>query len=105
MRGLGLSIVSCAAAMAGLLWSAGAAEASCTMQRQCVLKHRIEYRTQYQRSCDTVNRYEGRMFVPRTYCTNRPVRAPVPVAYQDCSQVRKVCNSLGSLISSGRQRR
>lgn len=99
----------CSAAMLGgiaLFGFAGAtpAEASCSIQRHCVLKQRIEYRTQYRRSCDTVNRYEGRMFVPRTYCTNRPIRSPYPVTYQDCSQTKRVCNSLGSLIGSRNRR-
>lgn len=92
------------AALVGLAAFSSPAEAGCTMQRQCVLKQRIEYRMQQQRSCDTVRRYEGRMFVPRTYCSTRTIRAPYPVAYQDCSQVRRVCSGLDSLIRSNRRR-
>lgn len=88
----------------GLALFPSIAEAGCQMQRQCVLKQRIEYRTQYQRSCDTVRQFEGGVLVPRTFCSSRPIRSSYPVAYQDCSQVQRVCNGLDSLISNKNKR-
>lgn len=77
------------------------AEANCVMQRQCKPAYRHQQQTTYQKQCDTFW-YGGR---PRTTCRTRPVTRLVPVAYQDCSQVRRVCSSLGSLIGSNKKRR
>ncbi len=92
----GLFVVTLAA---GAL-SAGEAEAGCVMQRQCRLAHKYVQQVRYQRDCDT---FRLGNHVQRS-CRTRPVTHRVPVAYQDCSQVRRVCNSVGSLIGSNRRR-
>lgn len=76
------------------------AQAGCTMKPQCVMRSKIEYRTTYTRECDTTRQYNGVTFVPVTTCRTRPITSPYPVHYEDCSKVVKVCDGLGSLISS-----
>ena len=81
-------------------FSATEAEANCVMQRQCRPAYKHVRQVRYQQDCNTF-RIGGQI---QRSCRNRPVTHMVPVAYQDCSQVRRVCNSLGSLIGSGKRR-
>jgi hypothetical protein len=80
--------------------ASGDAWAGCMMQRQCRPAYRNEQVIRYQQQCNTFY-FAGRR---QTSCQNVPVRTIQPVAYQDCSQVVRVCNDLGSLIGGGRRR-
>jgi hypothetical protein len=84
----------------GGLSSVSEAEAGCVMQRQCRLAHKYVQQVRYQRDCSEFRLGNN---VQRS-CRMRPVTHRVPVAYQDCSQTRRVCSGLGSLIGSNKRR-
>jgi hypothetical protein len=94
------SAVFAAALVGGGLLSVSEAEAGCVMQRQCRLAHKYVQQVRYQRDCSEFRLGNN---VQRS-CRMRPVTHRVPVAYQDCSQTRRVCNSLGSLVGSNKRR-
>lgn len=92
--------IAAAGLFALALFGAGEASAGCVMQRQCRPAYRTEQFVQYQQRCNTMY-FAGRR---QTSCQSVPVQSLRPVAYQDCSQVKRVCSDLGSLVGSGRRR-